>query len=108
MVADEIEVETSRLSHKGRPEGTLKIDIAGSGALFRVRPIAEGQIPEGGTRIRLFLSGDTARDPGQCGRLLQSVLRIVEFETTYQYGTVERVWEPGQVYRDGAAVECQR
>jgi len=108
MVAEEIEVETARLSRKGRPEGALKVDIAGSGALFRVRPVSESRVPDGGTRVRLFLSGEAALEPGHCGALLQSVLRLVEFETVYRRGASEMRWQPDQVYRDGAAVKCQR
>ncbi|TDD50023.1 hypothetical protein E1286_12870 [Nonomuraea terrae] len=58
MLADEIEVLTRPVNRHGVPaQQAHSVHIASSGSLLQITP-SEAGMPEGGTRVRLYLSGD--------------------------------------------------
>jgi hypothetical protein len=108
MVADEIHVQTSRLSSAGQPQSSmLDVSIAGSGSLFRVRQVPN-LLHTSGTTVRLYLSGTAATDPKACERTLASLLRIVEFETVLHDGLHSLTWSPNATYAGGVRINSQQ
>ena len=92
MLSDELEIETCRFTRDGKPGDPLRVDVTGSGSLFRVRS-APGQRSESGTRIRLYLRPDLGKNVS-CTETLRKILWIAEFPTE-AHGTTEReTWSP--------------
>lgn len=105
MLADELEVETCRLSPEGRPGKRLVATISGSGSLFRVREVGAGE--ESGTRVRLYLSRVRWKEKyGREERLsvvsvLRELLWVAEFPTKAKDGNRESIWAPGVLEQEG-------
>ncbi|WP_322751848.1 MULTISPECIES: caspase family protein, partial [unclassified Frankia] len=76
MLADDITLRTCRLNRNGQPGHELTVNIAGPGALFRVRDSGPGL--ESGTTIRLYLR------PGLenpfCVALLRRLLWLADYQ----------------------------
>ena len=100
MLADEISIWTRATDEYGRaePDDGLRVDIASSGSLFRIRKSEEAQ-PGAGTRVRLYLQGDDR--VGVADELGKVVWRS-EFAMRVEEGDrVLRAWEPGALYYFG-------
>ncbi|NEP11048.1 MAG: hypothetical protein F6K14_12705 [Symploca sp. SIO2C1] len=96
MLADEIEVETCRLDHQGKPGEKLLVRIPGSSGLFRVQPLGIGS--DSGTRVRLYLN--RTHHEGQrisCIEILRQLLWIAEFPTEVRQGARREIWEVNQL-----------
>ncbi|MFI9813738.1 wHTH domain-containing protein [Saccharothrix variisporea] len=91
MLADEIEVTTSRMDARGDNAGpALRVSIAGPGHLFRIERLDEDIAH--GTTVKLFLrDGDQAPS---CVDVLQRLLGIAEFRTTAEHDGPVAEWEP--------------
>ncbi|MEJ2857825.1 MULTISPECIES: wHTH domain-containing protein [unclassified Saccharothrix] len=91
MLADEIEVTTSRMDARGDNAGpALRVSIAGPGHLFHIQRLDE-DIPHG-TTVKLYLrDGDQAPSSVDA---LQRVLGIAEFRTTAEHDGSTIEWEP--------------
>ncbi|MFH9067030.1 caspase family protein [Streptomyces coeruleorubidus] len=101
MLADEISIWTRATDEYGRADtdGGLRVDVASTGSLFRVRR-NDGAQPGGGTRVRLYLqSGDI--DVAQ--ELAKRVWRSEFAMRVERDGEAVRTWEPGALYYFGDA-----
>ena len=96
MLADEIELETCRLSQEGIPEERFQIRIPGSSGLFRAQRLGTGQAA--GTKVRLYLNRTHHRGKIiSCIETLRRLLWVAEFKTeVYQFGRQE-FWKPGEL-----------
>ncbi|MER7985081.1 caspase family protein [Streptomyces noursei] len=100
MLANEMTIVTRPVGPDGRPaEKALRVEIPVSGSLFRVREEDErggAALPEGGTRVRLYLRSAGALPGGSAVSVLRSLILISEFrlEVCDQDGT-EETWLPG-------------
>ncbi|MER6460079.1 caspase family protein [Streptomyces sp. NPDC001228] len=99
MLADEMTIVTRHVSPEGIPaEHALRVDIPSSGSLFRIRRHTgpDDGLPEGGTRVRLYLRDGKATEQLSCTRVLRGLVRVSEFavETVDGEGVAHR-WEPG-------------
>ena len=96
MLADEIEVDTCRLSREGLPGERLQIRIPGSSGLFRMQKLGMGN--HAGTRVRLYLN--RTRHKGKlisCIETLRKLLWVAEFKTEAQQFGRQEIWEPGKL-----------
>ncbi|MFD7897534.1 caspase family protein [Streptomyces sp. NPDC059743] len=100
MLADEMTIVTRPVDVHGIPaRKALRVDIPGSGSLFRVQE-DDGQsgevLPEGGTRVRLYLRDTNTLSGASCESVLRALVLISEFrlEVRSESGR-ERVWLPG-------------
>ncbi|MEV7490219.1 caspase family protein [Streptomyces anulatus] len=106
MLADEMTVITRPVGPDGRPsERALRVEIPVSGSLFRVREADERDgeaLPDGGTRVRLYLRDFSGMNGDSCRAALRSLVLISEFrlEVGAEDGR-ENVWEPGQLQPGG-------
>lgn len=91
MLADEITVDTCRLSREGQPGERLQVTIAGPGSLFHIQSLGPGE--EAGTTIRLYLNPGT--EPVSCLKVLGEVLWVAEFATEASEGNKTYTWAPG-------------
>ncbi|MFF5440375.1 caspase family protein [Streptomyces achromogenes] len=99
MLADEMTIVTRHVSTEGIPaEHALRVDIPSSASLFRIRRHTgpDDGLPEGGTRVRLYLRDGAATHGLSCTRVLRELVRFSEFgmETLEEGGHGHR-WEPG-------------
>ncbi|MER5375097.1 caspase family protein [Streptomyces sp. NPDC002553] len=101
MLADEISVWTRATDEYGRadPAGGLRVDVASTGSLFRIRRSEEAQ-PTGGTRVRLYLQQDDIDVAEELGR---RVWRSEFGMRVERDGGVPRAWEKGTLYYLGDA-----
>lgn len=100
MLADEMTIVTRPVDVDGIPaRKALRVDIPGSGSLFRIQE-DDGRsgeaLPEGGTRVRLYLREPSALPGGACESVLRALVHVSEFrlEVRSESGR-ERVWPPG-------------
>ncbi|MBT2900878.1 caspase family protein [Streptomyces sp. McG3] len=106
MLADEMTVLTRPVGPDGRPaERALRVEIPVSGSLFRVREADERDgvvLPDGGTRVRLYLRDSSGMSGSSCGSALRSLVLISEFglEVRGEHGWAD-VWEPGRLQSGG-------
>ncbi|MCJ8271411.1 MAG: hypothetical protein MJK04_18690, partial [Psychrosphaera sp.] len=85
MLADQIDVETSRLKDGGNSrEPMLKVTIEGSNSIFRVRKELDDPHLEEGTAIRLYLRDDKT-DPDEVLASVKKWLALPEFEVQIEY-----------------------
>ena len=101
MLADEITVLTRRQRRDGVVAGTAhEVHIASSGSLFQIKP-AHG-LPGGGTRVRLYLSGDAADI--SVLRTLRELLWIAEQRVEASDRDSRETWTPSELrYQKQAA-----
>ena len=99
MLADEISVRTRHHRRSGVPDQEAhEVRIASSGSLFQIEP-AHG-LPGGGTRIRLYLSGEASEV--SVLRTIRDLLWISEFRVEVSEGDDREVWEPDELrYPEG-------
>ncbi|MGW2397795.1 HD domain-containing protein [Kitasatospora sp. NPDC001664] len=100
MLADEMEIVTRPVGRDGYPAPrALRVFIPGSGSLFRVQELSspgEVLLPEGGTRVRLYLRDHEALTWRTCEDLLRSLVLVSEFRLEVCGGPGRsHVWEPG-------------
>ncbi|MFG3256505.1 caspase family protein [Streptomyces sp. NPDC048172] len=103
MLADEMTLVTRQVDVDGRPvRDALRVDIASSGSLFRIRRQEEGAgedaCPEGGTRVRLYLRGDEDLAGLSCAETLRELVAVSEFALEADDGRRREEWEPGRLY----------
>ncbi|MGW8351633.1 HD domain-containing protein [Streptomyces wedmorensis] len=83
MLADEMVIVTRPVGPDGRPaEKALRVEIPVSGSLFRVREVDErgtAVLPDGGTRVRLYLRDDRRLTGDACLSALRSQVLVSEF-----------------------------
>lgn len=106
MLADELLIRTCRLDRDGQPGALLEVKVAGSGSLFRVRPMPKGQ--RSGTLIRLYLTEAITQNqqkPVSCLTVLRELLRIAQFKTEVHERGETDVWMPGELKWPGAKPE---
>ncbi|WP_446423315.1 wHTH domain-containing protein [Kitasatospora purpeofusca] len=99
MLADEMTITTRPVGTDGRPAAeAMRVDIAGSGSLFRIRQADAGAaaaLADGGTAVRLYLKPGLMTGDA-CVEALRSVVFVSEFRLEVQGDTgAARVWEPG-------------
>jgi len=93
MIADDITVTTCRLDRDGHAGSLLEVDIAGPGALFRIKNLGRGY--EAGTTVRLYLrSADRALS---CTDLLGRLLWLSEYAVTATDARRTLKWLPGEL-----------
>ncbi len=99
MLADEISIWTRATDEYGRedPSGGLRVDIASSGSLFRIRRNDEAQAG-GGTRVRLYLQADGVDVAGQLGTHIWRSDFAMRVENE---GETVRTWEKKALYYFG-------
>lgn len=91
MLADEIEVTTSRMDTRGdNPGPVLRVSIVGPGHLFRIEHL-DDRVRGQGTTVKLYLR-DGAAAPS-CVDVLQRLLGIAEFHTTAEHDGPVVEWE---------------
>ncbi|MFF2849156.1 caspase family protein [Streptomyces sp. NPDC058001] len=102
MLADEISIWTRGTDEYGRAESGqgLRVDIASSGSLFRIKPSEESQ-PTGGTRVRLYLQSDDDFDTA--GELGKRIWRTDFAMRVEDGGRTVRTWEAEALYYRGDA-----
>ncbi|CAL9302826.1 HD domain-containing protein [Streptomyces sp. SudanB182_2057] len=102
MLADEMSIVTRPVGTDGRPARTAwRVEIPVSGSLFRVREDDEQDgtlLPEGGTRVRLYLRRASALPDDSAVAVLRSLVLLGEFrlEVRDRDGTGE-TWQPGRL-----------
>ncbi|WP_030560375.1 HD domain-containing protein [Streptomyces aureocirculatus] len=99
MLADEMSIVTRQVSAEGNPaEHALRVDIPSSGSLFRIK-WHEGpgdSLPEGGTRVRLYLRPGHATDGLSCVGTLRDLVRVSEFDLEVRDAAgTGHTWERG-------------
>ncbi|MFF7727828.1 caspase family protein [Streptomyces sp. NPDC008001] len=110
MLADEMTIVTRPVSPDGRPaEKALRVEIPVSGSLFRVREDdgrSGAALPEGGTRVRLYLRNSWTLTGESCVSVLRSLVHLSEFRLEVRgEGSGEQVWLPGRLQSGGGQHE---
>ncbi|MFE7633430.1 caspase family protein [Kitasatospora sp. NPDC057518] len=100
MLADEMTITTRPVDEDGRPAATaLRVEVPSSGSLFRVQEEkAEhgDSLPEGGTRVRLYLRNEYALPGSACADVLRPLVLVSEFRLEAWNGDdLDQVWLPG-------------
>ncbi|WP_169800811.1 metallophosphoesterase [Archangium gephyra] len=97
MLADELQVTTRRFQRDGRLGLLLNARISSASGLFRLTEQESSELPDGGTRVRLYLG---QRRELSAREILGRLLQVAEFRTEVQdeLGTV-LVWEPSALSR---------
>ncbi|MFI1064542.1 caspase family protein [Streptomyces spororaveus] len=102
MLADEMVIVTRPVGTDGRPaQKALRVEIPVSGNLFRVREADERDgtdLPDGGTRVRLYLRDARALTDASCLSALRSQVLVSEFALEVK-GADGRgaTWAPGEL-----------
>ncbi|MFF7589218.1 caspase family protein [Kitasatospora purpeofusca] len=105
MLAEEMTITTRPVGTDGRPSAeAMRVDIAGSGSLFRIRQADAGSaaaLEEGGTVVRLYLKPGLMTGDA-CVEALRAAVFVSEFrlEARGDFGAA-RVWEPGVLAAGG-------
>lgn len=96
MLTDEIEVETCRLDHQGKPGKQLQVRIPGSSGLFRIQELGKGK--NSGTRIRLYLNRSHYQNNHiSCLEILKRLLWVAEFRTEVQEFEQQELWQSAKL-----------
>ncbi|MFG2647573.1 caspase family protein [Streptomyces sp. NPDC048436] len=100
MLADEMTIVTRQVSPDGIPaERAFRVDIPSSGSLFRLQRHdgKDDGLPEGGTRVRLYLRDGVMTDgASSCVNVLREQVRVSEFSLEVRDATgYAHDWEPG-------------
>ncbi|WP_405655117.1 caspase family protein [Streptomyces sp. RK9] len=108
MLADEMTIVTRQVSPDGIPAAhALSVEIPSSGSLFRIQRHegAGDGLPEGGTRVRLYLRADGTADGLSCVGTLRPLVRVSEFELEVRdLAGPGHEWEPG-VLQSGVGLD---
>ncbi|MGW0058615.1 HD domain-containing protein [Streptosporangium sandarakinum] len=102
MLADELTLTTRPVGRNGivSPDA-YGVHIASSGSLFQITP--SGGMHGGGTRVRMYLTGD---EKVSVLRTLRALLWVAEFRVEVtEHGSHPEVWEPGELRYQDAEVE---
>ncbi|NUW34033.1 caspase family protein [Nonomuraea sp. SMC257] len=104
MIADEITVVTRPVGRNGVPAPRAhQVHIASSGSLLQVTPSETG-MPEGGTLVRLYLTGD---EEVSALRTLRRLLWVAEYELgVAEDGLGEETWPAGELRQGDGALKC--
>ncbi|MER7949842.1 caspase family protein [Streptomyces sp. NPDC096079] len=113
MLADEMSIVTRPVT----PEGSLapralRVDISSSGSLFRIQETApaESALPEGGTRVRLYLRNASTASALSCVATLRELVLVSEFDLRVRDASgYAHHWLPGRLQQDaepGGALEA--
>jgi hypothetical protein len=106
MLADEVAVWTRRFKSEGRLSDALAVRISSASGLFRLEDGPAEVMPEGGTRVRLYLNktswtfSDSKYPPPalpiSCWQTLERLLWVAEFATSVEEKGYEPLhWQPG-------------
>ncbi|MER5613370.1 caspase family protein [Streptomyces sp. NPDC002215] len=106
MLADEISIWTRVTDEFGRPESGrgLRVDIASSGSLFRIKESDAAQ-PGGGTRVRLYLNSDAIDVADELAKRVWLCDYTMRVERS---GAVVKEWEKDVLYYDGDSASPAR
>ncbi|MER5446314.1 hypothetical protein ABT065_11820 [Streptomyces sp. NPDC002764] len=99
MIADQMTIVTRQV----HPDGTvahsaLRVDIPSSGSLFRIQRQSdngEDTLPEGGTRVRLYLREDENLPKISCTSITRSTVKVSEFNLDVIEEDARETWHPG-------------
>ncbi|MEU6487116.1 caspase family protein [Streptomyces sp. NPDC046887] len=98
MLAEEMTVLTRPVAADGSlARDALRVDIASSGSIFRIREVrgVDAGLPEGGTRVRLYLREGVGVS---CTETLREQVRVCEFALrTADAAGREHSWAPGRL-----------
>ncbi|MGQ4385313.1 HD domain-containing protein [Streptomyces sp. SAS_270] len=99
MLADEISIWTRATDEYGRADagGGLRVDIASSGSLFRIRKSEDAQ-PGSGTRVRLYLQADDVDAAEELGKHIWRSDFAMRVERD---GEIRRTWQEKALYYFG-------
>ncbi|MFD9906865.1 caspase family protein [Streptomyces sp. NPDC059063] len=105
MLADEMTIVTRQVSPEGIPAAeALSVEIPSSGSLFRIQRYGGtgDALPEGGTRVRLYLRPGDVSARLSCVGALREFVRVSEFDLEARdlTGPPQR-WERGVLQRTG-------
>lgn len=102
MLADEITV-TTRPQHRsgGVAHQAYEVRIASSGSLVQIRQVAD-EVPDGGTRVRLYLGGDVKGV--SVLRTLRDLLWVAEHRVEVTSPDGAESWDPGVLRRPNDTV----
>ncbi|MFI1174430.1 HD domain-containing protein [Streptomyces melanogenes] len=111
MLADQMTVVTRAVNTEGVPAAkALRVDISGSGNLFRVRELSdtsEENLLEGGTRIRLYLRASIARTALSPVETLRRLVRTTECRLVVRDASGrEQRWNPGELQESGGPADA--
>ncbi|GAA2863227.1 caspase family protein [Nonomuraea rubra] len=103
MLADEITVLTRPVGRNGIPfQDAYNVHIASSGSLLQITP-ADG-LPDGGTVVRLYLTGD---DDVSVLRTLRQLLWVADFDVeAVEEGAGRESWPEGELRYQGSSLKC--
>ncbi|GGT38400.1 caspase family protein [Nonomuraea spiralis] len=106
MLADEISVITRPVGRNGIvSQQAYHVHIASSGSLLQITPSPAG-MPEGGTMVRLYLTGD---EDISVLRTLRQLLWVAEFAVDAAEEEVgAETWEPGELRYQEETVKSLR
>ncbi|MGA5196930.1 HD domain-containing protein [Streptomyces exfoliatus] len=113
MLADEMSIVTRPVTPEGSlAHRALRVDISSSGSLFRIQETgpAESGLPEGGTRVRLYLRSSSETTALSCVATLRELVLVSEFDLrVHDASGHSHHWLPGLLQHDtgaGGAVEA--
>lgn len=110
MLADEMTIVTRPVDPDGIPaRKALRVVIPSSGSLFRIQEhddTTEDGLPEGGTRVRLYLN-ESAPAGLSCVATLGQLVRVSEFALSARDGAGRELFrEAGALATSGSSVEA--
>nr|WP_305124700.1 caspase family protein [Streptomyces sp. ODS05-4] len=110
MLAEEMTVVTRPVAPDGSvARQALRVDIASSGSLFRIREVrgVDAVLPEGGTRVRLYLRDTPALRALSCVAVLREHVLVSEYALTVRDALGDpRTWAAGRLQvPDGAGAD---
>lgn len=103
MLADEVTVWTRRYEADGELGEPLVVHISSASGLFRLEEGREEEMPEAGTRLRLYLASATyngeygVEEQVSCLSGLGELLWVAEFATSAVEGGERLDWKPGEL-----------
>ncbi|WP_316520965.1 HD domain-containing protein [Kitasatospora brasiliensis] len=107
MLAEEMTITTRPVDEEGRPAANaLRVEVSSGGSLFRVQQ-EDGELddglPEGGTRVRLYLRDEYTLTGSACADVLRSLVLVSEFRLeAWSDDTCDQVWLPGALQPGGS------
>ncbi|MFJ4871727.1 caspase family protein [Streptomyces sp. NPDC088757] len=105
MLADEMSITTRPVTPEGSlAHRALRVDISSSGSLFRIQEAgpAESGLPEGGTRVRLYLRSSSEAAALSCVATLRELVLVSEFDLHVRDASgYSHHWLPGRLQQGG-------